>query len=218
MRGLFIFILCFLISLPTYAANSVCEQVARTEKLVNLRYIYGTLGFDASKSEQEISALCTDNAAGCFLSQNGVGTWSVTDKIVKSGNQNCVVPEINIEYDFSGARIYIMRDGDACRTRAVLRHELQHFTIWKTTREWFLKDLKQSLQQAAARLAVLCLPEKRCATDGMTYLSAVVQKVEQRWKNVERRNQDLLDSVDHSASQQVNYPVCAPYSLKVGLF
>ena len=210
--------LCFVQILPTFAAAETCAQAAMKEKLVNLSYNYGTLGFDASKSTQEVSALCSDSAAGCFVHQSGIGNWRVQDKIINAGGKKCVIPVISISYDFSGATIYITREYNPCETRAILRHELQHFTIWKTSREWFLKDLKKSLQQAAAERAKPCAGGIRCSTGSLRALSAVINKVENRWSKMEERNQSLLDRVDHSAVHQVNYPVCAPYSLKVGLF
>ena len=204
---------------PTLAANGECVKAAMSQKLVNLRYKYGTLGFDASRTHQEVSSICSDNVAGCFIHRSlGGGVWSIEDRSFDIGRQKCVAPVITISYDFSGANVYISRENNPCDMRAVLRHELQHFAIWKTTREWFLKDLKMSLLQTAAKRAKVCPQNGRCSTGSLRALSAAVNTVEKRWNNMENKNQELLDRVDHSAEQRVNYPVCAPYSLKVGLF
>ena len=218
MKILFIFALSLFLILPKFSEAETCAQAASKENLVNLRYNYGTLGFDATKSTQEISAFCSDRAAGCFIHQSGIGSWHVQDKIINIGGEDCVIPTVFVSYDFSGAKIYITKDHNPCEARAVLRHELQHFTIWKTSREWFLKDLKKSLQQAAAERARPCAPRVRCSTGSARALSKLINKVERRWYKIEERNQNLLDAADHSAVHQVNYPVCAPYSLKVGLF
>ena len=218
MKGLIIFCFCFLRTVALLAADESCKNIAKGKNIVNLSYNYGTLGFDVSKSVEEISAICTDNVAGCFVSNFGKSSWTIEDKKITAGSYKCVVPVINITYDFSGAQIYTVNEGDACHKRAVLRHELQHFAIWKTSKEWFLKDLKYSLQNTALENAVHCPRAGRCRTNAEAVLEKVKLQVEQRWNKIERQNQLLLDQVDHSAKEQVNYPVCAPYSLKVDLF
>lgn len=206
------------LALPATANNNLCQNAEVLKDAVKITYNYGELLFDASKTSQEISVLCQDNAAGCFQHKEKGGRWTVVDTNVKVGNDVCVVPYINVTYDFSGSQIFITNEYDPCRTRAVLRHELQHFMIWKTTKEWFLKDLKYSLQNVVKNHAVLCPENNLCSTRASWQVRKTINQVERRWHKLEEQNQNLLDSTDHSATAQVNYPVCAPYSLRVGLF
>lgn len=218
MLGRLFFLAIFLHTVPVAAADSVCRQVAEDQDFVHIRYNYGELGFDATKSLQEIDQICEDNAAGCFHGNFGVRRLKVSDKTLRVRRDICVIPEVDITYDFSGATVYITRDYSSCATRAVLRHELQHFMIWKTAKEWFLKDLRYSLKQAVRDRVISCSHNERCSTVSYATLEKVVTQVETRWKKIETQYQTLLDTVDHSETEEVNYTVCAPYSLKVGLF
>ena len=111
------------------AASYVCQQAADKEDLVHIRYNYGELGFDPSKSLQEINRICQDNAAGCFQGNTGVRRLSVRDKTLRVNREKCVVPEVDVAYDFSGTMLYITKEHPPCAPRAVLRHEFQHFMI-----------------------------------------------------------------------------------------
>lgn len=212
----FLYFLCF--TLSTTAKANVCQSDEILQDNLKITFNYGKILFDVSKTTQEVSSICEDSAAGCFLRKEKGGKWIVSDKIVKIGNQLCVVPHVSIIYDFSGSKIYVSREYDACKARAVLRHELQHFMIWKTSKEWFLKDLRYSLKNTIKKHAVLCSKNNSCSTHANSAISQTISQVEKRWEKIEEQNQYLLDSVDHSVTDQVNYPVCAPYSLRVNSF
>ncbi|MBR6355659.1 MAG: hypothetical protein IKR92_02285 [Alphaproteobacteria bacterium] len=219
MKGLWIFLATFLYALPLFAAERACADSALKENLVHISYNYGELGFDASKTTNEISQICQDNAAGCFRRNGGVRTLEVKDKSFNVGRTRCIAPEIWVTYDFSGSAIFITKEYSPCSTRAVFRHELQHFLIWKTSRDWFLRHLQHAMKKMAQDLAFPCPSNTtRCSTNGYRSVKRAVEQVEDSWKKIEEGQHNLLDKVDHSDKDEVNYTVCAPYSLKVDLF
>lgn len=219
MKGLYYFLLTFLYVLPLQASNRACANAADGQDLVHVRYNYGTLGLDVTKTNQEISNICHGDAAGCFHRNLGyMHSIKVSDKEFQARSEKCAAPEIEVTYDFSGAVIYVTKDYPPCATRAVFRHELQHFMIWKTSREWFLKDLRYSLKQAAIKQAVSCPNNGLCRTNSYHAIQVVAKQVENRWSKIEEQQHTLLDDIDHSDEYDVNYTVCTPYSLEVNLF
>ncbi len=218
MKGILFFSALLLYAAPLRATSYICSTAANDQDLVHIRYKYGTLKLDASKTTQEVSEICHDRAAGCFVYCGFAGSISVKDKVFQAQGVKCVVPEVEVTYDFSGRVIYVTKEYTPCGTRAVFRHEMQHFMIWKTATEWFLKDLRFSLNQAVRKQAVICPKKGVCSANSYDVLKSVKAQVEKRWININRKQQDLLDEVDHDMDNDVNYTVCAPYSLEVKLF
>ena len=218
MKGLLLILAFLLYAQPSGAANYPCQRAAQNKNFVRIWYNYGTLGLDVSKTENEISRVCQDNAAGCFHRTPEKRRIAVSDTFFQAGSEKCVAPTVDIIYDFGGSTIFVTKEYSPCATRAVFRHELQHFMIWKEAKEWFLKDLRYSLNQTVLKFVASCSGVGRCSTASESKIRAVVAQVEKRWNNIENENQVRLDEVDHSVTDEVNYTVCAPYSLKVSSF
>ena len=218
MKGLLLILALFLYAHPSVAANYSCQKAAQSQNLVHIQYNYGKLGLDVSRTANEISQICQDNAAGCFHKKNAYRNLTVKDTFFQAGSETCIAPSVDVFYNFSGSTIFVTKEYSPCATRAVFRHELQHFMIWKEAKEWFLKDLRYTLNQAVLKFASSCSGVGRCSTDSETKIRGMVAQVERRWNNIENQNQIMLDEIDHSVTDEVNYTVCAPYSLKVSSF
>jgi hypothetical protein len=217
----FFFFWALLWVLPANAKSpqQICQEKAADVRQVNIRYKYGKLGLK-QKSSAEISAYCGDNAAGCCHSSGGKYFVQTTFKTIQSGEILCVVPIVNVDFDFSGTYIEITDEYDACKTRAVLRHELQHFMIWKTGREQQLAQTREKLGQLARQRITACVAGDDCdyqySNDEFVNL---VQKIAAKWQRVIKANNKNLDENDHDFKKEVNYRVCMPYSVeKISLF
>ena len=217
----FFFFWALLWVLPANAKSpqQICQEKAAGVQQVNIRYKYGKLGLK-QVSSAEISANCGDNAAGCCHSSGGKYFVQTTFKTIQSGEILCVVPIVNVDFDFSGTYIEITDEYDPCETRAVLRHELQHFMIWKTGHEQQLLQTREKLAQLARQRVVACVAGDDCDYPySKDEFGNLVQKIATRWQRVIKANNKKLDENDHDFEKEVNYRVCMPYSVKkISLF
>lgn len=191
-----------------------CKKEVERIDPVRITYNYGELIFKANKNMKEISRTCGNNAAGCFKSVGYGCTQKIQTKSIKVNGYNCYYTAADINCDFSGARLYITNEYKGCNARAVLRHELQHFMNWKTAKENLVMELKNKLTAFVLNSLTVC--QKECYHDKDKYFREYKQKIEDKWSFILRANDIRLDEVDHDYANQVNYTVCAPYSLKFG--
>lgn len=192
----------------TAQAAYTCAEAAQEIPMVTLRYKYGRLGFDSSKSTQQVSQICGDKAAGCF--HHSFGTYKVQykSKTIKASSRTCAIPQIVVDFDFSGSEIYITKDYTSCMARAVLRHELQHFTIWKTATEEMLKELKIELKNTALRGVKKCKTGEYCYADWNKEMFGKVSEIWKKWEKISKMNNERLDEVDHNDSTDFAYKAC----------
>ncbi len=196
-------------------ANAVdCAEIAKDYPLVNIRYNYGTLGFDNTKSSAQLKKVCGDFVAGCFA--NGAANYKLitSRQTIQSGTHTCIVPQITVDFDFSGTTIYVTKEYTSCQARAVLRHELQHFMIWKTATEEMLNETKKSLKEFALQHIINCSEQKNCNNDFYRDTWRRLLGITNKWNNVSVANNNRLDEVDHNNKTEFDYRVCAPYSLR----
>jgi len=181
--------------------------------LVKLRYNYGILSLDNTKTTEQVSQICSDEATGCFHHNFGRFALRATRKVVDIGGKSCIIPQILLEADFSGEVIYIANENDSCRTRAVLRHELQHFTIWKTAVENWLNETAVELKRLALQDVQDC-NQKRCLFDIQDKSWQAATELNKKWSRISEMNNLRLDEVDHDNKAEFARAVCVPYSLK----
>lgn len=211
-----VFIL-FLLGVANWAnaagVSTSCVRAAERTKLVTVNYNYGNLEI-IPKNMQEISRLCSENAAGCFLSGTGFVS-SIDTKDIKIGS--CMTKQITVNLDFTGSVLYITSDYDPCNARAVLRHELQHFMNWKTSKEQLIREIKIALKRWAINNMQECRNGKACSMPwhSEAEIRSIVSNAMSKWFELGQKNDKMLDSIDHDHHTEVNYSVCAPYSFKV---
>lgn len=218
----FLFFLCVLIISDTAATKvgaaervpANCVRMAEKMKLVTVNYNYGELRLDASKNSAEISQICSDRAAGCFPSSSGRVTNVALTKV--DVGSSCQAYHITVDYDFSGAAVFITSEYNPCNTRAVLRHELQHFMNWKTSKEQLIRETKIALK----RWSIQNMERKdgdmvisRLNAQGEVY--QIVNGLMSKWFELGNQNDRVLDNIDHDKGTEVNYSVCAQYELQI---
>lgn len=208
------FLLTFLWLLPISAQAlsplQECQKEAENIKQVNIRYKYGKLNL-LQKSTAEISASCGDQASGCFHSSGGKYTIETTQKIINHNKTVCVIPIVYLDYNFSGSYVEITNEYNACKTRAVLRHELQHFMLWKTGIEQQLAQTQKLLKKLAWQKITACSEDTRCNANYFSEFKYLVQNTAEKWHRIIEANNKKLDSNDHDFEKEVNYRVCIPY-------
>ena len=201
-------------NVPIYVIEQ-CKKTAVRQNPVKITYNYGELNFDFNKSRAEISRICGNNAAGCFRSLESSCAHTLQTKNIKINEYNCFYTVAEVFCDLSGARLDITGEYKGCNARAVLRHELQHFMNWKTAKENLVRELKEKLTSFVANNTMVC---KGNCHYNITYdFNKYKQKIENKWNLIRQANDYRLDEVDHDYANQVNYTVCAPYSLEFGL-
>jgi hypothetical protein len=209
---------CFLFLFAIYGALFVrnttaqaaytCEEAAQETPMITLRYKYGNLRFDSSKSTSQVSQICGDKAAGCFHHRFGAYTMQYNSKTVKAGSRMCAIPQLTLDFDFSGSEIFITKDYTACMARAGLRHELQHFTIWKTATEEMLKEMKVELKNMAMRGVKTCKTGEYCYVNWNKEMFGKTDEIWKKWEQLSKMNNERLDEVDHNDSTEFTYKAC----------
>lgn len=220
MRTLFFVLVAFIIFSPfTVKAEDVpqhiirkCQEMVRNANPVKIVYNYGDLKLDYNKNTAEVSASCKDNAAGCFHGKGGC-YWYHGYKNLLIGNYICNFPDAHITCDFRGTYIDLTNEYDGCNARAVLRHELQHFMIWKTAKDNMMKEMKVKGTEFAVQNAKVC--SDYCHDNSGDNLSKMLREIDNKWRAINYINDKRLDDVDHDHDTEVNYKVCAPYSFKI---
>ena len=220
MRTLFFLLTAFMIFLPSAVrAEAVpqhvikkCQDAVRKANPVKITYNYGDLKLDHSKSSMEVSKDCGGDAAGCFHGIDGC-MWSYTIDGLQIGDYYCFFPKAQVNCDFRGVYIDVRNDYAGCNARAVLRHELQHFMIWKTAKDNMIKEMKIKGNEFAIQNAIVC--KSSCGNYSADALSNELGKIQEKWRKISDINDKLLDDVDHDYDKEVNYKVCAPYSLEI---
>lgn len=217
----FLFLLSVFIILET-AASKVsaddhiplsCVRMAEKMKLVTVNYNYGELRLDASKNTAEVSEMCHDRAAGCFHNSSGtIGNVSVSKVDVGS---SCQAYHITVDYDFSGRVIYVTNEYNPCNTRAVLRHELQHFMNWKTSKEQLIRETKIALKRwSIENMEQINSDASNSRIYALREVYKIINRLMEKWFKVNEENDRMLDDTDHDKQTEVNYSVCAPYELQ----
>ena len=195
--------------------NSKCVRAAQNMSMIKLMYNYGNLGFDNTKSKAQIAQVCRSNAAGCFHHSFGKYYVEAGRKVVNVGGASCVIPQITLKFDFSGAAIYIGKESSSCTARVILRHELQHFTIWRTAVDEMLQELKIKLKNLALQDVYACNDNRDCAGKLINKVSRLANAEVNKWQTISKANNERLDEVDHDNETEFAYRSCSPYSLKV---
>lgn len=191
-----------------------CRQKVLAADPVKITYNFGELKLDNTKTTAEVGKSCSDRAAGCFHKSSGVKKWRHQPRQIHIGDYVCHYNEIQVAYDFTGRSIDLTKEYDACNQRAVLRHEIQHFMIWKTSMNLMMKETKLLLVDQVAKDIKICSEEETCYADPYK-LYRIVEKIGQKWWNISQENDQILDRIDHDFENQVNYSVCLPASLTV---
>lgn len=198
-------------SIPQWVTEK-CRKAVIAANPVKVNYNYGELSVDYSKSVEEVSNECGGNAAGCFHGTGGVSTYHGGSDGISIGKYYCSYFTAEFNFNYRGSFIDLTRDYNGCNARAVLRHELQHFMIWKTAKEQMHRELKNTLTDFVVKNIKVC--EGHCNNDKKGDIYKVARQIEKKWRDINEVNDKRLDDIDHSHKQQVNYNVCSPYSLK----
>lgn len=213
----------FTFSLSTVRAEVVpgyvitkCQEAVRKANPVQITYNYGQLKLDFGKSSAEISRNCGDNAAGCFHSTERGCSVTTKEQSINISGYTCSYDKVYLNCDFRGATVDITSEYSGCNARAVLRHELQHFMNWKTAKENMLRELKTKLPAYLAQNARTC--KSTCPSYNLRSIYEYVSDISDKWRAISTANDRRLDEVDHNQDIEVNYTVCAPYSLEFALY
>ncbi|MBQ8481436.1 MAG: hypothetical protein IJ532_02750 [Alphaproteobacteria bacterium] len=206
--------------IPRSIINKCREEVKKANP-IKITYNYGTLSVDYSKNTEEVSRDCGDKAAGCFHGKNGC-YWAAGYRNIQIGEYTCSYPHADIDCNFRGVYIDLTNEYSGCKARAVLRHELQHFMIWKTARENMMKEMKVYGTDFALRNIKVC--EGICHNktynelwENLRKIRDNLRKIRDKWYEIGNANDERLDEIDHNHDAEVGYTVCAPYSLEVNL-
>ena len=60
--------------------------------------------------------------------------------------------------------------------------------------------------------------EGHCHNDKMGKMYEVARQIRKKWRDIKDINNKRLDDIDHNREIEVDYRVCAPYSLKFKLY
>lgn len=198
--------------IPDYIVEK-CQKAVIKDNPVKITYNYGTLSLDLSKNTAEISKVCkTDAAAGCFQGKYRQ-EMDMTPKNIKINEYICEYPVVSLHFNFTGSKIYITNEYKGCVARAVLRHELQHFMIWKTANDNMLSELKNKLPTIIAQNASIYRNNNNFQyhqnTDKiMKIIYQIAGQIADKWDRIRNTNDAELDKVDHDFTTEVNYRVC----------
>ncbi len=207
---LFCMVLCFG-SLNEARADSNCVETAKKMKLVSINYNNGNLMLDNTKTTAQVGQICGDrHAAGCFKSALKYEE-KTKKKVIPAGGQFCIIPHITVDYDFSGSTVYVTGDYKACPARALIRHELQHFTIWKTATEKLINEVGKGLRKLALQYVELCNDKQKCDIDLHNAAWGYTQKISNKWQQVAEINNNRLDEIDHQDESEFAYRACASW-------
>lgn len=191
-----------------------CVRMAENMKLVTVNYNYGELRLDANNNTAEISQLCSDRAAGCFHGPSGLIINVDVTKV--DVGASCQAFQIAVNYDFSGSKIYVTNEYNPCNTRAVLRHELQHFMIWKTSKEQLVRETKIALKRwSIQNIERIGDEERNTKNHAQGEVYKIVNGLMSKWAKLEADNDKVLDDTDHDTTTEVNYSVCSQYELEI---
>ena len=205
---------------PEYIIRQ-CREKAQKMKLTSVTYKFGKLIFDNTKSTAQVRQNCrSEGAAGCFEHTTAHYRYGVSDMVtVSAGRYTCIVPKLYADYSWVDAVIYMTREYNPCQRRVVLRHELQHFTIWKTAQNHILTESKQALNKLALdNIEVISAEDGKIIGNAYNLRTIVGQKlheINEKWNSISTKNNTLLDEIDHNMETEVNYRVCMPYSVEL---
>ncbi len=202
-------------SIPQWVTEK-CRKAVIAANPVKVNYNYGELSVDYSKSVEEVSNECGGNAAGCFHGTGGVSTHHGGNEGISIGKYYCSYLTVEFNFNYRGTYIDLTRDYNSCNARVVLRHELQHFMIWKTAKEQMHRELKNTLTDFVVKNIKIC--EGHCHNDKMGKMYEVARQIRKKWRDIKDINNKRLDDIDHNREIEVDYRVCAPYSLKFKLY
>ena len=198
-----------------------CREKAQKMRLTSVSYKFGKLIMDNTRSSDRIREYCSSEiAAGCFRHTTATYQYGISDYLKYDvEDYTCVVPKLYADYSWVDAKIFVKKEYNACQGRVVLRHELQHFTIWKTAQNNILTESKRVLQELALSNIQVFSLGKTDTFRGMFSLSEemgrYLKNVNSKWNDIARKNDALLDKIDHNMDTEVNYRVCMPYSIKL---
>ena len=217
--------------LPTATANASdvpeyiikqCREKAQKMKLTRVTYKFGKLILDNTGSTSLVKQKCLrESAAGCFEHTTARYRYGISGTETFSiGRYTCVVPKLYVNYSWVDAHIYMTKEYNPCQRRVVLRHELQHFTIWKTAQNNILIESKRALKQLALDNIKVISAEDDPRLVGSVYdikalVGQKISDVNRKWNSIASSNNTLLDQVDHNMETEVNYRVCMPYSIEL---
>lgn len=197
-----------------------CREKAQKMKLTRVTYKFGKLIFDNTKSTDQVRSMChSSDAAGCFQGTTAAYTVGVENyHTFNVGKYSCVAPQLYVDYYWNDAYIFVTKEYAACQRRVILRHELQHFTIWKTAQNYVLTESKRALNNLAlSRVTVLSDDSvgEFASPSLVRDATQVLKNINNEWNDVSIRNNNLLDEIDHNMDTEVNYRVCMPYSIEL---
>lgn len=198
-----------------------CREKAQKVKLTSVSYKFGKLIMDNTKSSAQVREYCgSEIAAGCFRHTTAAYHYGVSDYLkFDVGNYTCVVPKLYAAYSWVDVNIFVKKEYNACQRRVVLRHELQHFTIWKTAQNNILTESKKALNKLALNNIQVFSSDDMGTFSGMLSLSEEIgrylKNINAEWNSIARKNDALLDKIDHNMETEVNYRVCMPYSIEL---
>ena len=208
--GLFCSILCFG-SLNEARAADDCVEEAQKMKLVSINYNNGSLMLDNTQPIEMVGKICGDtHAAGCFKFSIKY-SQRVDSAFKRVGKHICLIPHITVDYDFSGSTVYIAKEYKDCKARALMRHELQHFTIWKTATEKMLDEVGNGLRKMVLQYVELCNEKKKCKINLQEKTWEYTQKITKKWENISTINNNRLDSIDHQEKSEFAYRACSSW-------
>lgn len=205
------------ISSAAIAADAdFCVSRAQEMPLIKIRYNFGSLTLDNTKNTKQITYVCKDKAAaGCFARNQGRYATSAKRNKVNIGNKTCIILSVLVEFDFSGATIYVTSEYSGCKARAVLRHEEQHFMIWKKANEELIKELKVALKKAALQDVRDCNSKDGCSAQIDYVVYNLTKSLYDKWAKYSETNNARLDEVDHDGKNEFAFRVCDPYTLEI---
>lgn len=186
-----------------------CRKAVIAANPVKVNYNYGELSVDYSKSDEEVTRDCKANAAGCFHGMVGEGVSHSESAGISIGKYYCSYLTAGFNFNYRGTYIDLTRDYNGCNARAVLRHELQHFMIWKTAKEQMHRELKNTLTDFVVKNIKVC--EGHCDNNKMGEMFELARQIKKKWGDIEDINNKRLDEIDHNCKEQVNYKVCEPF-------
>lgn len=200
-------LLCFSRINEARAAGE-CVEAAKNMKLVSVSYNNGALGLDNTKTLAQVGKICGNvHAAGCFKYFVKYKEFAYVQVADVNGHR-CVIPHIAVDYDFSGSTIYITGEYKACRARTVIRHELQHFAIWRAAAEKMINEVGNGLKKLALQYVERCSDGQKCGVDLQKSTWKHTQKISDKWQNIAEINNNRLDSIDHQGESEFAYRAC----------
>ena len=200
-------LLCFGKINETRAAGD-CVEAAKNMKLVSVNYNNGVLGLDNTKTTAQVGKICGDaHAAGCFKFSVKYEE-STNVKFADIHGHRCVIPHITVDYDFTGSTVYLTGEYKACPTRAVMRHELQHFTIWRTAAAQMISEVGNGLKNLALQYVERCSDVPKCGVDLHKSAWSYTQKISDKWQQIAEMNNNRLDQIDHQGKSEFAYRAC----------